>query len=60
MRLLFILIALYSLASSLGIQARAQDSAQPARVVFVCEHGSVKSREFRDPSPQGRCARAGN
>ncbi|SRR5258708_21944166 len=43
MRLLSILIALCSLAGSLGTQARAQDSAQPGRVVFVCEHGSVKS-----------------
>jgi arsenate reductase (thioredoxin) len=43
MRLLSILIALCSLAGSLGTHARAQDSAQPARVVFVCEHGSVKS-----------------
>ena len=43
MRLLSILIALCSLAGSVGTLARAQDSAQPARVVFVCEHGSVKS-----------------
>jgi len=41
--LLSILIALCSLAGSLGTQARAQDSAEPPRVVFVCEHGSVKS-----------------
>lgn len=43
MRSMPILIALTSLAVSLGTQSRAQDSAQPARVVFVCEHGSVKS-----------------
>jgi arsenate reductase len=43
MRLLWILIALCCLASSLGTQACAQDSAEPPRVVFVCEHGSVKS-----------------
>ena len=43
MRLLSILIALGSLALALGTQARAQDSAKAARIVFVCEHGSVKS-----------------
>jgi arsenate reductase (thioredoxin) len=43
MRLLSFLIALCSLASSLGTQTRAQELAEPARVVFVCEHGSVKS-----------------
>jgi len=43
MRLLSILPALCSLVVALGTQARAQDSAEPARVVFVCEHGSVKS-----------------
>jgi arsenate reductase len=43
MRLLSILLALCSLVVALGTQARAQDSAEPARVVFVCEHGSVKS-----------------
>jgi arsenate reductase len=43
MRLLSILITLCSLVGSLGTQARAQDSAQPSRVVFVCEHGSVKN-----------------
>jgi arsenate reductase (thioredoxin) len=43
MRLLSILIALCSLAGVLSTQARAQDLEEPARVVFVCEHGSVKS-----------------
>ena len=38
-------IALASLAMSLGGQSFAADSSlnEPARVVFVCEHGSVKS-----------------
>jgi arsenate reductase (thioredoxin) len=48
MRLMPILIALCSLAVLMGTQARAQgpeagDSAGTRRVVFVCEHGSVKS-----------------
>jgi arsenate reductase (thioredoxin) len=43
-----ILIALCSLAVSVGIHASAQELATrnyaaPPRVVFVCEHGSVKS-----------------
>jgi len=41
-------IVLFSLAISFGAQALAQGFAasstgEPARVVFVCEHGSVKS-----------------
>jgi arsenate reductase (thioredoxin) len=48
MRSTSILIALCSLALSIGTQTRAQDfaartSLAPPRVVFVCEHGSVKS-----------------
>jgi arsenate reductase (thioredoxin) len=48
MRYVSILIALGSLAISFGAQTRAQSLAAtkfpgPARVVFVCEHGSVKS-----------------
>ena len=43
MRSLSILIALGSLATMLGAQTHAQDLAETARVVFVCEHGSVKS-----------------
>jgi arsenate reductase len=48
MRLMSIRIALCSLAMSLGAQAPAQGVAasgpsESSRVVFVCEHGSVKS-----------------
>jgi arsenate reductase (thioredoxin) len=48
MRSKSILIALCSLAISIGAQTRAQGlaarhSVGPSRVVFVCEHGSVKS-----------------
>jgi hypothetical protein len=43
MRSLSILLALCSLGLALGNQTRAQELAEPARVVFVCEHGSVKS-----------------
>jgi arsenate reductase (thioredoxin) len=48
MRFLSILIALCSVAISFGAQTCAQglaarNSLEPPRVVFVCEHGSVKS-----------------
>src|SRR6266404_5127137 len=48
MRLMSLRIALCSLAMSLGAQAPAQGVAasgpsESTRVVFVCEHGSVKS-----------------
>jgi protein-tyrosine-phosphatase len=43
MRWLSILIALCSLGLACGTQACAQDLTEPARIVFVCEHGSVKS-----------------
>jgi protein-tyrosine-phosphatase len=48
MRSISVLIALCTLALSLGIQTRAQDLVasdfvEPRHVVFVCEHGSVKS-----------------
>jgi arsenate reductase len=48
MRSMSILIALCSLAISIGAQTRAQgraarNSVGPPYVVFVCEHGSVKS-----------------
>jgi arsenate reductase (thioredoxin) len=48
MRSMSILIALSSLAISTGAQTGAQglaagNSAGPPRIVFVCEHGSVKS-----------------
>ncbi|MEA3142115.1 MAG: hypothetical protein QOK23_4284 [Gammaproteobacteria bacterium] len=44
MRSTSIPIALCSLAISIGAQTGAQDLAEPARVVFVCEHGSVGLR----------------
>jgi arsenate reductase len=48
MRSIPIVIALCSLAVSIGTHTRAQglstrDSVGPPRVVFLCEHGSVKS-----------------
>src|SRR5450631_987574 len=48
MRLLWIVVALGSLGLSIGTQTRAQglsvgDSVASPRVVFVCEHGTVKS-----------------
>jgi arsenate reductase len=48
MRLMSILIVLCSLAMSISAETGAQgpavrNSAGPPRVVFVCEHGSVKS-----------------
>ena len=47
MRAITVAMALFVLASALGAQSSAQaptaKGAPPARVVFVCEHGSVKS-----------------
>lgn len=43
MHLLSILMALCSLGLAFGTEPRAQDLAEPAHIVFVCEHGSVKS-----------------
>lgn len=48
MRLSSIRLALFGLAIALGARATAQSPAvtsigKPTRVVFVCEHGSVKS-----------------
>jgi arsenate reductase (thioredoxin) len=43
MRSTSLLIALGSLGLALGTQVSAQELPAPARIVFVCEHGSVKS-----------------
>lgn len=48
MRLIAVPLSLFALALALGSQVGAQSpgttsKSEPARVVFVCEHGSVKS-----------------
>ena len=58
-----ILIAFCSLAVSMGAQTRAQelevrDSVAPRLVVFVCEHGSVKSLVAMEYFNRGAKARA--